>query len=136
MPVASRIASEIGTSMLRRPTAGASTPTTAPAPNASRMNSWSSVHVGRVVPACRQVGGHAVEGNAAPDQQQTLGDVLDRAELVRDVEDRHMQLAVEAREQGGERILGVGIDAGEVGSSRISSRGWATIALAMKARCC
>ena len=38
--------------------------------------------------------------------------MLDRAELVRDVEDGDAELAVEAREQRGERLLGVGVDAG------------------------
>src|SRR6185436_5566951 len=66
----------------KKPTAGASTPTTAPAPNASRMNSWSSMKVGGVVPEVGQVGGAAVKGDPAPDEQQPLGDVLDRTELV------------------------------------------------------
>ena len=85
---------------------------TAPAPNASRMNSWSSMGVGGVVPALGQVGRAAVEGDAAADEQQPLGDVLDRAELVRDVEDGDAQLPVQPREQRRERILRVGVDAG------------------------
>ena len=45
-------------------------------------------------------------------EQQPLGHVLDCAELVRDVEDRHAKLAVEPDEQGGQRLLRVCVDAG------------------------
>src|SRR4051794_33730524 len=96
----------------KKPTAGASTPTTAPAPKASLMNSWSSMRVGGVVPALGQVVRVAVELDPAPDEEQPLRDVLDRAELVRDVEDGDVELAVQSGEQCGERLLRVGVDTG------------------------
>src|SRR5262245_17172229 len=96
----------------KNPTAGARTPTTAPAPKARRMNSCSSMRVRGVVPQLGQVAGAAVERDPAADEQQALRDVLDRAELVRDVEDGDLQLVVERGEQGGKRLLRVGVDSG------------------------
>ena len=100
------------------------------------MNSWLSMGVGGVVPALGQIGRAAVELDPAADEQQPLGDVLDRAELVRDVEDRSRRSSrVEPGEQSGERVLRVGVDAGgrlvEDQEPRLGA-----IALAMNARCC
>ena len=54
------------------------------------------------MPELGQLRRAAVEGDSAANEQQALGDVLDRAELVRDVEDGHVQLLVEPGEQGGD----------------------------------
>src|SRR5665809_114314 len=86
----------------KNPTAGARTPTTAPAPSASRMNSDSSMGVRRVVPDPRQRLRRTVENDRAPDEHQTLDEVLDGAELVRDVEDRRAELRVQVREESRE----------------------------------
>src|SRR5439155_14918748 len=95
----------------KKPTAGASTPMTTPAPKASRMNSWLSMGVGGVVPALGQVGRCAVEGDPAADEEQPLGDVLDRAELVRDVQDRDAELPMQTCEQRRERVLRIRVHA-------------------------
>src|SRR5436309_11680612 len=87
----------------KNPTAGASNPTTMPAPNASRMNSRSSMDVRGVVPDTGQVRRRPVEDDLAADEHDPLDEVLDRAELVRDVQDRHLELAPEALEQAGDR---------------------------------
>src|SRR5437899_1144884 len=76
----------------KNPTAGASSPTTMPAPNASRMNSRSSMRVRRVVPDTGQGRWGPVEHDAAPNQDESLDEPLDRAELVRDVQDGHAEL--------------------------------------------
>ena len=67
--------------------------------------------VGRVVPDAGEVPGRAVEDDAAADEHEPLDEALDRAELVRDVEDRDAELAMQAVEQGGERLLRLGVDA-------------------------
>src|SRR6187200_3395062 len=72
----------------KNPTAGASTPTTAPVANAIRMKSASRMNMGRVVPVGRELGGRAVEDDPATDEDHALDEALDRPELVRDVEDR------------------------------------------------
>src|SRR5438270_9223886 len=69
----------------KNPTAGASNPTTMPAPNASRMNSRCSMDVGGVVPDAGQVGRRPVEDEALANQHDPLDEVLDGAELVRHV---------------------------------------------------
>src|SRR5437773_6349148 len=94
----------------KNPTVGASTPTIAPAANASRMNSRSSMGVRGVVPDARQVGRRAVEDDSLTHQHQPADEVLDGAELVRDVEDRHAELAVQAIEQRRERLLRLDVD--------------------------
>ena len=81
----------------KKPTAGASRPTIAPAANASRMNSRSSMGVGGVVPDAREVLRRAVEDDAAADEHEPLDEALDRSELVRDVEDGDRR----ARDGGG-----------------------------------
>src|SRR5215207_8617690 len=68
----------------KKPTAGASTPTIAPAARASRMNSESRMDMGGVVPAGGQVPGRAVDGD----------------------------LGAERVDQGGERLLGARVDTG------------------------
>jgi hypothetical protein len=70
--------------------------------------------MGGVVPAGRKLGGAAVEDDPAADEDHTLDEALDRAELVRDVEDRHAELLMEFPEKGGENLLRVDVD----------SRGW------------
>src|SRR2546423_358487 len=89
----------------KKPTAGASSPTTIPAPNASRMNSRSSMDVRGVVPDTGQGRGRPVEDDLAPDEHDALDEALDGTELVRDVEDRHLELLAEALEQTGDRLL-------------------------------
>src|SRR5436190_17667373 len=83
----------------KKPTVGASTPTIAPAANASRMNSRSSMHVRGVVPDAGERRRRAVEDDPLAHEHEPLDDVLDRAELVRDVEDRDGELAVQPLEQ-------------------------------------
>src|SRR5215211_6913302 len=80
----------------KKPTAGASTPTTAPAAKASRMNSDSNMDVRGVVPQPRQRGRRSVEDDAAADEDEPLDVALYRAELVRDVQDGNRQLPMEA----------------------------------------
>src|SRR6188474_2835560 len=76
----------------KNPTAGASTPTIAPAARARRMNSLSSMDVPGVVPDAREVVRRAVEDDAAADEHDPLHVLLHRAELVRDVDDRDAEL--------------------------------------------
>src|SRR5438093_3451113 len=96
----------------KKPTAGASTPTTMPAPNASRMNSRSSMCVRRVVPDTRQGRGGPVEDDLASNQDESFDESLDRAELVRDVQDGHAELVSQPLEQRGDRILCLDVHAG------------------------
>jgi hypothetical protein len=65
-----------------------------------------------VVPDARQVARPAVEDDRAPDEDEPLDVPLDGSELVRDVEDRDPELAVEMREQLAERLLRLRVDAG------------------------
>src|SRR5215218_10659674 len=102
----------------KNPTAGASTPTTAPVASARRMNSRSSsdmacvaMRVRRVVPPLREIDRCPVEHDRAPDDDQPLDVGLDRPELMGDVEDRHPQLTPEPVEQGGQDLLCLGVDA-------------------------
>src|SRR5262245_51934593 len=83
----------------KKPTAGASTPITAPAAKASRMNSNSNMHVRGVVPDAGQPARCAVEDDPPVDEHQPLDVALHGAELVRDVEDRHRQLLVQRSEE-------------------------------------
>src|SRR3954453_2689825 len=88
----------------KNPTAGARSPTTAPVASASRMNSRSSmvtviVVVGRVVPHAGEPTRRAVVDDPAADEHDPVDDVLDRAELVRDVEDRDAELPPQRLEE-------------------------------------
>src|SRR5213083_1565176 len=96
----------------KKPTTGASNPTIAPAAKASRMNSNSNMDVGGVVPQIGKRRGRPVEDDSLADEHESLDDVLERAELVRDVEDGRAELAVEASEQLCKRLLRRDIDAG------------------------
>src|SRR5262245_20246130 len=89
----------------KKPTAGASTPTTAPAPNARRMNSLWNMGVSRVVPDAGQLARGSVEHDRAPHENEALHVVLDRAELVRHVDDRHTELVMQACEETSDRLL-------------------------------
>src|SRR6476620_2313155 len=95
----------------KKPTAGASSPTTIPAPKASRMNSRSSMYVRGVVPDTGQGRRRPVEDDPAANEHDPLDEALDGAELVRDVEDRHLELAAQALQQRRDRILRFDVDA-------------------------
>ena len=58
-----------------------------------------------VVPDARQVARPTVEDDAAAHEHEPLDEVLDRAELVRDVEDGHAELRVQPVEERRERLL-------------------------------
>src|SRR5439155_21953017 len=94
----------------KKPTAGASRPTTMPAPNASRMNSRSSMDVRRVVPDTGQGRRRPVEDDALAHEHDPLDEVLDRPELVRDVQDRHPQVCAELLQEEGDRSLRLDVD--------------------------
>src|SRR5206468_11669697 len=96
----------------KNPTAGASSPTTMPAPNARRMNSRSSMGVGGVVPDTGQGRRRPVEDDAAAHEHDALDELLDGAELVRDVEDRHTELLAEPAEERGDRVLRLDVHTG------------------------
>src|SRR6188508_3473041 len=66
----------------KKPTAGASTPTIAPAARARRMNSLSNMEVPRVVPHARQIVWRAVEHDGPTYEDDPLDVVLHCAELV------------------------------------------------------
>src|SRR5688500_17796064 len=89
----------------KKPTAGARTPTMAPVAKASRMNSNANVEMRGVVPEAGQLGWWPIEDDAAADEDEALDEALDRAELVRDVEDRHSELALEPVEERGKGFL-------------------------------
>src|SRR6266540_1526760 len=95
----------------KNPTAGASTPTTAPVANASRMKSASKMDMGGVVPRSGEACRVAVEDDLAAHEHEPLDEALDGAELVRDEQDRHCEVAVELCEQLRERLLRVDVDA-------------------------
>src|SRR5919201_2396412 len=95
----------------KKPTVGASTPTTAPTSKARRMNSSSNMHVRRVVPDTRQLVGATVEDDAAAHEHDPLDEALDGAELVRDVDDGGAQLAPQLVEQRRQRLLRRRVDA-------------------------
>src|SRR6188508_1918391 len=69
------------------------------------MNSLSNMDVPRVVPHARQIVRRAVEDDVATNEDDPLDVVLDRAELVRDVDDRDSELPVQIREELRERLL-------------------------------
>src|SRR5439155_1387303 len=58
----------------------------------------------------RPIEHRAVEDDSLTHQHQPADEVLDGAELVRDVEDRHAELAVQAIEQRRERLLRLDVD--------------------------
>ena len=109
----------------KNPTAGASTPTIAPAPSARRMNSLSSMDVCRVVPHAGQVAGRAVEDDRPAHEDEPLDEVLDRAELVRDVDDRDAEVSVERRPSSSASDSCDSASTPVVGSSSTSSEGCA-----------
>src|SRR5919201_1365756 len=94
----------------KKPTAGARMPTTIPAPNASRMNSRSSMRMRRVVPHTRELSRRPVEPDLALYQDDPFHELLDGAEFMRDVEDRDVQLTMQRLEQGGQRFLRLDVD--------------------------
>src|SRR5207248_6019343 len=96
----------------KKPTTGASKPTIAPAANARRMNSNSNMDVRGVVPDAGERRRRSVEDDAAADEHEPADDVLDRAELVRDVQDRHAELVVQPRQQAGKGLLCLDVHAG------------------------
>src|SRR6187200_1711341 len=96
----------------KNPTAGASTPTTAPVANAIRMKSASRMDMRRVVPVGRELGGRAVEDDPAADEDDTLDEPFHRAELVRDVENRDAESLVQPAEKRAESLLRVDVDTG------------------------
>ena len=64
------------------------------------------------MPEAGEVLGRAVEDDAAADEHEPLDEALDRTEFVRDVEDGDRELAMQAVEQVGERVLRLDVDAG------------------------
>src|SRR5438093_6070323 len=66
----------------------------------------------RVVPDPRELCGRSVEHDASAHEHEPAREMLDRAELVRDVQDRDPQLLVELLEQLGEGLLRIGVHAG------------------------
>src|SRR4051794_25604522 len=96
----------------KKPTAGASRPTTTPATSASRMNSRSRMCMGWVVPGCRELGGRSVELDAATHHDQAVGVRLNRAELMGDEEHRHAEVAAQLFDQLGQSGLRVGVNPG------------------------
>ena len=76
-----------------------------------------------VVPERGQVVWIPVEDDPASHENEPRDDVLDGAELVRDVEDRDAELVAEPGEERRERFLRLGVDAGR----RLVEReeGWA-----------
>jgi hypothetical protein len=65
----------------------------------------------RVVPSRRKVRGITIEDDPAAHEHESLDETLDGAELMRDEQDRHDELAVEPGEQSGKRLLRVDINA-------------------------
>src|SRR6266851_8938431 len=89
----------------KKPTVGASIPTIAPAANASRMNSKSSMRVRRVVPQAGELRRRTVEDDPLAHEYESMHEALDGAELVGNVQNRHSELVVELVEQHRERVL-------------------------------
>jgi hypothetical protein len=65
-----------------------------------------------VVPVSRKARRRAVEDDPAADEDDALDETFDGAELVRDIEDGHAQLAVELAEEGAEGLLCVHVHSG------------------------
>ena len=68
------------------------------------------VLMGRVVPHAGEPARRAVVDDPAADEHDPVDDVLDRAELVRDVEDRDAEVRAQRLEQEPERLLRGGVD--------------------------
>ena len=68
--------------------------------------------MGRVVPVGGELGGRAVEDDAAADEDDALDEPLHGAELVRDVEDRDAESLVQLAEERAESLLSVDVDTG------------------------
>jgi hypothetical protein len=65
-----------------------------------------------VVPDARKLGRRSVEDDRPAHEHQALDVALDRAELVRDVENRHAEVGMEPCEELAERLLALRIDPG------------------------
>src|SRR4029450_2956863 len=89
----------------KKPTAGASRPTTMPAPKARRMNSRSSMRVRRVVPQFRQLSRRPALDAPPAAEHDAFDETLDGAELVRHVEDRHLELVPQVLKESRDRFL-------------------------------
>src|SRR4029078_11625526 len=85
---------------------------TARAQNATRMSSLVNMDVTGVVPDARQIVRRPVEHDRSPYEHEAFDMMLDRAELVRDVHDRHAELPMEVGQEFGERLLRLGVDTG------------------------
>src|SRR3954464_2795364 len=96
----------------KKPTAGARRPTTMPERDASRKNLRSSMRVGGVVPDTGQGGRRAVEHDLSANEHDAFHELLDGAELVRDVQDRHRELAAKPLEKCCDRFLRFHVDTG------------------------
>jgi hypothetical protein len=64
------------------------------------------------VPDARKLVRRAVEDDLPAHEHEALNEPFDGAKLVRDVQDRHVELAVEAVQQRGQRLLRLDVDAG------------------------
>ena len=69
------------------------------------------VDVRRVVPDAGQARGRTVEDDSAAHEDEPLDELLDGSELVRHVEDRDRELAVQPVEQRRQRLLRLDVDA-------------------------
>src|SRR5215211_7168314 len=83
----------------KKPTAGARSPTTAPAAKARRMKSASRMDMRRVMPGIRELGRRPVVEDLPAHEHEPLDEGLDGAELMGDVDDRHPQLPVQLAEE-------------------------------------
>ena len=63
-----------------------------------------------VVPQVRELGRRSVEDDCSPHEHDSLHEALDRPKLVRDVENRDVQFAVQLFEQRGQRLLSLDVD--------------------------
>src|SRR5919198_1209979 len=66
----------------KKPTAGASSPTTAPAANAKRMKSTSRMDMRGVGPVAGERRGGTIEDDPAAHEDEPLDELLDGSELV------------------------------------------------------
>src|SRR6478672_6065803 len=76
------------------------------------MNSLWNMDVPGVVPEPGKLVRRAVEDDRPAHENETLDMVLDGSELVRHVDDRHSELAVQAGEETRDRLLGLRVHAG------------------------
>src|SRR4029079_6002199 len=96
----------------KNPTAGASTPTTAPVAKAIRMKSASRMNMGRVVPVGGKLRGRAVVDDPAADEDDALDEARDPTELLRDVEDGDAERRMQFAEERAESLLRVDVHPG------------------------